>query len=84
MERLDCQLFFDKITIAIDDLLHVLWHFCIPVHKVTLTDFRDSFAQPANCHTDLQTFLAPLLQLFWLKPKADQNAVLHGRLYVYT
>ena len=58
MERLDFQLFFDVITVAIDALLHVLWHFLyILVTEVsyhvanrTLTDFRDPFAQLANCH----------------------------------
>ena len=31
-------------------------------------------------HADLQAFLSPLLQLFWPKLKADQNAVRQGRL----
>ena len=33
-------------------------------------------------HTDLQAFLAPLLQLLRPKPKANQNAVRHGCLYM--
>ena len=35
-------------------------------------------------HADLQAFLAPLLQLFQPKPKANQNAVRYGHLYVHT
>ena len=53
----------------------------------TLTDIRDPLAQLIECelsHADLQAFLvlASVLQLFRLKPKADQNAVHQGRPYM--
>ena len=86
MERLDFQIFFDIITVAIDALLHVLWHFSYTL--VTELSSHIVQVQGSICtareqsHTNLQAFLAPLLQLFQPKPKAYQNAVRHGLLYI--
>ena len=76
MERLDFQLFFDVITIVIDALLRVLWHFLYTlvielsryIANHTLIDFRDPFAQLANCHMpicmSMHELCDPLLHVF--------------------
>ena len=79
---------FNEITVAIDALLHALWHFSYTLvielsHHVAQVQGSICTARELS-NTDLQAFLAPLLQLFWLKPMAEQNAVRHGRLYVRT
>ena len=71
-----------KGTIPIDihcQLCEVYGPGCMEVRNAILGSVRTA----CNLlHADLQAFLAPLLQLFRPKSKADQNAVHHQLLYV--
>ena len=75
-ERLDFQLFFDVITVAIDALLHALWNFSYTLVielSCHIVQFQGSIRVVHELsHADFQ---APLLQLFRQKLKAYQKAV---------